>query len=161
MAVLGRAHNGIGTRVYGKRDFRTDGSFITTKWITFLWVPLIPLGSMRVRPSEKNTLVPDHLWASLFLALGGLLALKWSGRDCVIQSKGRPVLLQVLYVYAFVVALGLAWWNLGTKTNLVNASLACGVLALPFILRVIGRSRADEPPHQYVQSNADYPSLSE
>jgi hypothetical protein len=154
--MLGRAHNGTGTRAYGKRDFRTDGSFVTTKWITFLWVPLVPLSSMRVRPSTKNTLVPDRWWTSLLLALGGLLVLKWSSPDYVIQSKGRPVLLQVLYVYAFLVALGLAWWNLGTKTNLVNASGAGGVLALPLILRSIGRSRADEPPHQFVEN--DYPT---
>jgi hypothetical protein len=80
-----------------------------------------------------------------------------SSKEYAIQSKGRPVLLQVLYIYAFVAALGLAWWNLGTNTNLVNAGYVCGVLTLPFILRTIGRSRADEPPHEYIQSGVDQP----
>jgi drug/metabolite transporter (DMT)-like permease len=111
---------------------------------------------MRVRPSSTNTVVPDHWWASLFLALGGLLVVKWSPQYDV-QSKSRPVLLQVIYVYAFVAALGFAWYNLATKTNLANACLACGVLAMPLILRTVGRSRADEPPHERVQGDADYP----
>jgi hypothetical protein len=143
--MAGRSFNGTGTMIYGKRDFLTDGSFITTKWITFLWVPLVPLSSMRVRPSSPSTPIPDHLLASLFLAVAGLVAFKWSG-NYTIQSKSRPVLLQVLYVYTFVFALGLAWWNLSKNTNLVSAGFVCAVLASPFILRIVGRSRAQEPP---------------
>lgn len=42
--------NGIGTKYYGKREKAEDGSYVTTNWIVFLYVPLIPLGSYRVRP---------------------------------------------------------------------------------------------------------------
>jgi hypothetical protein len=57
--MVGSPINGTGTKVYGKRDFRTDSSFVTTKWITFLWVPLVPLRSMRVKPIDTSGV--DHL----------------------------------------------------------------------------------------------------
>ena len=41
--------NGIGTAYFGASDRRPDGSFVTTKWFVLLDVPLIPLGSTRVR----------------------------------------------------------------------------------------------------------------
>jgi len=40
--------NGVGTTFYGKRDFRADGSYVTTEWVVLLWLPLIPLRSFRV-----------------------------------------------------------------------------------------------------------------
>ncbi|HZP64319.1 MAG TPA: hypothetical protein VFB28_12965 [Terriglobales bacterium] len=42
--------NGFGTRYYGSRDLAEDGSYITTLWVTALYVPLLPLGSYRVLP---------------------------------------------------------------------------------------------------------------
>lgn len=148
----GRSFNGTGTRIYGERDFLTDGSFVTTKWITFLWVPLFPLSSMRVRPKSDNPM-PDHFLASVLLAITtGLVAVKFSERY-TIQSKMRPVLLQVLYVYGFVFALFSAWWNLAKNTDYVNAGILCAVVALPFILRSIGRSRATDAPQESVQTD--------
>jgi hypothetical protein len=47
--------NGCGTSFYGKRYPAQDGSYVTTKWVTGLWVPLLPLGSYRVRPTGKGT----------------------------------------------------------------------------------------------------------
>jgi hypothetical protein len=44
------AFNGCGTRYYGKQDKADDGSYVTTEWITFVYVPLIPLRSFRVLP---------------------------------------------------------------------------------------------------------------
>src|SRR5215470_6988433 len=136
----GRSFNGTGTRIYGKRDFLTDGSFVTTKWVSFLWVPLFPLSSMRVRP-KSDTPIPDHFLASVMLALTtGLVAVKFSERY-TIQSTSRPVLLQVIYVYGFVLALISAWWNLAKNTDYVNAGVLCAVLATPFIMRSISRNR--------------------
>lgn len=137
-------------RVYGKRDFRTDGSFVTTKWITFLWVPLIPLRSMRVKPLDEDAV--DHFEASILLALIGLLAFKSSGKYEV-QSVTRPVLMQVLNVYAFVLAFVFAWENLAGNTNLVSAGLLCAVLASPFVLRSIARRNAAEPPRAIAESD--------
>lgn len=42
------AVNGAGTMLYGSADRRSDESYIATKWITFLWLLLLPLGSCRV-----------------------------------------------------------------------------------------------------------------
>lgn len=147
--MVGRSVNGTGTRVYGKRDFWTDGSFVTTEWITFLWVPLIPVRSMRVKPLDGGGV--DHLGASIVLALVGVLVLKGSGKF-VVQSESRPALMQVLHVYAFVLALGFAWWNLARNTNLVSAALLCVILASPVALRSFARRNAADPPHSLVES---------
>jgi hypothetical protein len=47
--------NGCGTSYYGNRYPAEDGSYVTTLWVTALWVPLLPLGSYRVRPIGKGT----------------------------------------------------------------------------------------------------------
>ena len=144
----GRSMNGIGTRIYGKRDFLSDGSFITTKWITFLWVPLIPLTSMRVQP-KSNGRMPDHFLASVVLAFTtGLLALRFSD-NYVVRSTSRPVLPQVIYVYGFVLALFSAWWNLARSTNYINGAILIAVLLAPFVMRTIARSQADEVSQQF------------
>jgi hypothetical protein len=41
--------NGVGTRFYGDRDRRPDGSYVTTEFIVFLFIPILPLRSWRVR----------------------------------------------------------------------------------------------------------------
>lgn len=46
--------NGCGTKYYGSRDVAEDGSYITTLWITFVWVPIIPLASYRILPTGKG-----------------------------------------------------------------------------------------------------------
>lgn len=139
--MVGSSINGTGTKAYGKRDFRTDGSFITTKWITFLWIPLIPLRSMRVKPLNQPGL--DHLEATILLAFIGHVAFKSSGKYAV-QSDCRPILTQVLHVYAFVLAFVLSWWNLSRNTTLASAGLLLAVLASPFILRTIAQRNATD-----------------
>ncbi len=47
--------NGIGTKFYGQRDFSPDGSYITTEWFVFIYIPLIPLKSLRVRYQGAHT----------------------------------------------------------------------------------------------------------
>jgi hypothetical protein len=42
--------NGIGTTYYGRREEQDDGSYITTEWVIFAFVPILPLRSFRVRP---------------------------------------------------------------------------------------------------------------
>jgi hypothetical protein len=100
--------------------------------------------------------MPDHFLTSVLLAITtGLVAVRFSERH-TIEAKSRPVLLQVVYVYGFVLALFYAWWNLAKNTDYVNAAILCAVLASPFILRSVGRSRATEPPQESVQSNIDH-----
>jgi hypothetical protein len=40
---------GTGTLYYGKRDFHTDGSYLTTEFIALFWIALIPVRSFRVK----------------------------------------------------------------------------------------------------------------
>ncbi len=47
--------NGCGTRYYGNQDKGEDGSYVTTEWVTFIYVPVIPLRSFRVLPVSKGT----------------------------------------------------------------------------------------------------------
>lgn len=47
--------NGIGTKYYGQREFLKDGSFVTTEWIVFVYIPIIPIGSFRVLPTGKSS----------------------------------------------------------------------------------------------------------
>jgi len=48
-------YNGIGTKYYGKREPGPDGSYITTEWITLVYIPLVPISSYRVCPVGKST----------------------------------------------------------------------------------------------------------
>jgi hypothetical protein len=146
---VGKSSNGCGTAIYGKRDFLDDGSFVTTKWVIFFWIPIVPLNSMRVRVAQQTRL-PGNWLASLLLALGGVLAYR-SSANYIVYSKRRPVLQQVVYIYAFVLALGLAWWNFGTNPNLVNGASVCLLLALPFILRKVAESRAEQAGNDYTR----------
>ena len=52
--------NGFGTKYYGKRFPAEDGSYVTTMWMTALWVPVVPIGSYRVRPVGTGTNVVIH-----------------------------------------------------------------------------------------------------
>jgi hypothetical protein len=47
--------NGFGTRYYGRREPAEDGSYVTTLWITALYIPVLPLGSYRVLPVGQGT----------------------------------------------------------------------------------------------------------
>jgi hypothetical protein len=52
--------NGCGTRFYGERERAEDGSYITTEWITFVYLPLLPIRSYRVLPVGKGTNIVIH-----------------------------------------------------------------------------------------------------
>ncbi len=73
--------NGIGTKYYGKRDLRDDGSYLTTNFFCLLFIPLIPLHTVRVIPDPKNSWLP------------------FSTNYYTILERRRPNLLQVLNVY--------------------------------------------------------------
>ena len=48
------AINGFGSAYYGRNEEWPDGSYITTEWFTIAWIPILPLGSYRVRPANKG-----------------------------------------------------------------------------------------------------------
>jgi len=55
-----RSVNGFGTRYYGRREEALDGSYVTTVWITALYIPILPLRSYRVLPVGKSFNVIIH-----------------------------------------------------------------------------------------------------
>jgi hypothetical protein len=79
---------GIGTTFYGARDFHPDGSYITTEWVVFLAVPIIPIRSLRVLyqgPGENQ--VP--------------IGIGFTDNYAVFE-KTAPNRKQVIHVYLFV-----------------------------------------------------------
>ena len=80
---------GIGTTFLGKREFRSDGSYVTTEWVVFLYIPLLPICSKRVieEGSTENT--------------GWFPFLSYKDTYRVL-SRTRPNWRQVFYVYGFV-----------------------------------------------------------
>lgn len=49
--------NGCGTKYYGERELEADVSYITTEWIVFVCLPLVPIGSFRVIPGKSSGLI--------------------------------------------------------------------------------------------------------
>lgn len=89
--------NGIGTTFYGQGDFHSDGSYITTKWVIFAFIPVVPTSSMRVQyrgrsgffsntteydvvaevPLEVVQVLKTYLYLALLFAMFALLDSKW------------------------------------------------------------------------------------
>jgi hypothetical protein len=46
--------NGFGTTYYGQGSFERDGSYVTTKWAIAGTLPLVPLGSLRVKEGSRG-----------------------------------------------------------------------------------------------------------
>ena len=90
--------NGFGTKYYGQRDFRPDGSYITTNFFCLAFVPIIPLHSVRVIPDPKNSAMP------------------FSKNYYAVLEKRWPNPLQVLSIYlwsAAAVSMGsLFFWKI-------------------------------------------------
>ncbi len=40
--------NGIGTMFYGCSDVRPDGSYVATEWFAIVYLPVVPLRSLRI-----------------------------------------------------------------------------------------------------------------
>ena len=46
--------HGIGTINYGRREFKPDGSFVTTEWLIWGYVPISPVVSRRIAYSNPD-----------------------------------------------------------------------------------------------------------
>lgn len=124
------AFNGIGTRYYGQRDFEEDGTFVTTEWIVFLYVPVISLRSLRVRTHGSHG--------------GGFVIFSWASARFSVYEITLPNWRQVLSVYAFL--LGFALWIWGcvffTEVFANLRLLLMPLLPLPFFVPYFLRGRA-------------------
>jgi hypothetical protein len=85
--------NGIGTTFYGQRDFRVDGTYITTEWIAVFYFPIVPLRSLRVRYQGPGD--PPRF------GIG-------SSENYAVYEKSFPHWKQVLCTYGYVAFL-IAW----------------------------------------------------
>jgi hypothetical protein len=129
--------NGIGTTFYGKRDFRADGSFLTTEWVSLLYFPLFPLRSLRVRYLGQGE-------RAFPIGVG-------SSDNYAVYDKTPPNLKQVIYVYGYAV-FAVGWVFLimmlciGTKdASLALTLLFVGILVpipIPWIFRHFAKKRA-------------------
>jgi hypothetical protein len=87
---MARSNFGTGTLYYGKRDFGADGSYITTRFFTVFWIPVIPLSSLRVkRIGMDGTIRP----------LPGIVT------NYTVFSESAPNVKQVFSVYGFAALL--------------------------------------------------------
>ena len=140
-------YNGFGITWYGKSDFHTDGSHITTCWIIALYIPLIPLYSLRVWEIAEER------------RLFGLIPYTNTSR-CHIQKQplhwrqiGR-VYLYLLPVYLYLLSLLAFILNLTTDfasevphwlTDLIPPFLILWAF-LPWYLRRRARRRLTQTP---------------
>lgn len=129
-ATMPFTFNGIGTMYYGARDFALNGTYTTTEWFTVLYVPLIPLHSLRISDTNQS---------SNFVV--------YSSRRYYIHAKGKPNLKQVFSIYAWwgalVLSICFAAW-MPRLELLVYIPLL--ILAfLPWILRRRARKRLLTP----------------
>jgi len=95
--------NGFGVGIYGSRDARADGSYVTTYCVSALFVPILPLAAYRVRRVEGNRyqfFSRERLgpWARGGQAAVLLAALGWGGYTGVrayLESPSRLVRIGV------------------------------------------------------------------
>jgi hypothetical protein len=79
--------DGFGTKYYGHR-WMPDGSYVTTEWAVFVYVPLVPLGSYHITDAEADQPMIIHpvpldkelvwrVYGSGALVIALTLAIKW------------------------------------------------------------------------------------
>lgn len=79
-----KSFGGFGTRYCGERDYRKDGSYMTTTFFCVFFFPVFPLHTVRVIPDPKNN-EWDEMNESYYL----------------VSEKRAPNLPQVASVYLF------------------------------------------------------------
>ncbi len=126
---------GFGTTFYGKRDFRPDGTYVTTEWIVLFAVPVIPLRSLRVQyrgPAERRFPIGFGSFESYAM-----------------YAKTHANIQQVVYTHAFIALLvasvaSAVWLFNGATTDVaVYSMLAFGALpgVIPYLLRRSARRK--------------------
>jgi hypothetical protein len=79
-----RSYGGFGTRYWGERDYRKDGSYMTTTFFCLFFFPVFPLHTVRVIP-DPNNIEWNEIQESYYL----------------VSEKRAPNLRQVASVYLF------------------------------------------------------------
>lgn len=132
---VARATNGFGTKIYGKRDFWQDGSYIATKWVILFWIPLVPLKSIRVKEVG-----PSHILPAWFTQDRG-------STQYLVYSRQPLNLKQIAFIYSYLLLLiggfsaiaildGSLWF--------VPPLILSPVLVLPWFFRRHARERVKQ-----------------
>ena len=137
---MAASFNGIGTTFYGQRDFRKDGTYVTTEWFVLFCIPVIPVRSLRVRYQGQG----ERPW---YLGFG-------SSASYAVYEKNWPHWKQVLYTYGYVAfmigwvyfvcstALSLFPRALDTELSVSLIVMACIIpIPTPWILRYYARRK--------------------
>lgn len=122
---------GTGTLYYGKRDFKADGSYVTTEWFCLLGLPLAPIRSVCVIEagpvSESRRLLTRDVFRTY-------------------QSHStRLSVRQVASVYGYVLGFGclaVSAWS-AMPLAVIAVSILWGFA--PFLLRKRAKSNLQQP----------------
>ena len=130
--------NGCGTKFYGQRDYRADGSYITTEWIVGFYIPLVPLRSLRVRyqgPAERR--VPIGFGSADSFAVYEKTAPDWRQVLCTYGLIGLPVGGLI-----FVINIGARYFPDGLEGHPIAFGALAVVVSVPFLIPHFLRYRA-------------------
>ncbi|KQZ42578.1 hypothetical protein [Duganella sp. Root1480D1] len=123
--IMATSINGIGTTFYGQSDFESDGSFITTKWVIFAYLPIVPTGSLRVRYAEDQ----------------GFFS---TGTSYEVLMELPIEIPQVLRIWGYVLSFGLLLSLLSKGPDAIwKFVIFGGMAALPYTLRRYAKRRAE------------------
>jgi hypothetical protein len=124
---------GIGTTFYGQRDFRTDGSFVTTEWAVIFGIPIVPLRSLRVVEGGSSSAFVGILYEKQSYAV---LEKHWPNWKQVVYTYGYISLLVGWVVLVISIAHSLSSHALDTVSSVWLVFIACMIpVPTPWILR--------------------------
>lgn len=129
--------NGIGTTYIGARDFAADGSYVTTEFFTFIFIPVFPTRSYRVRAAGAGRYhliekIQPHRRQILFVygwTLGLIAFLATAGALAHLHDHVSGVFGFAVEIFMVTSTLLLVLW-----------------LPLPWILRRLARKRTLQQP---------------
>jgi hypothetical protein len=131
--------NGFGTMHIGRRDYRADGSYITTEFLIIGYIPICPLRSFRL-------FSPEHFRRSgLYSSKGTLVVeeLPTDGRQarCVYGMGALFVVWTAFLAWLSTWFEGL-WDHYPTATTFGLCTLIGSLMCLPWHLRRRSQARA-------------------
>lgn len=127
---VARSFAGFGTTLYGKRDFHSDGSYLTTTWVTLFWVPVFPLASIRVGKTRPDSGTVERKVSEHHLGHYATWTTEYS-----VYSEGPINRKQVFSVYAFVLAMAAIERSPAYLSRRIIFVLFDTLCILPWILR--------------------------
>jgi hypothetical protein len=81
---------GLFSTVLGRTDYRSDGSYVTTQWLSALMVPMVPKASFRVRESKNLPKGTFHTCEEVRLCLRQVLTVYSFSAFCVMWALLIP-----------------------------------------------------------------------